>query len=745
MPAFVRIETWTALRCQSGTRLGVLYPQDLTNARDVLAIDDTESLSFSFSRVNRQGGTRSLVSSLVGRTIASVVWDDGSFDERRISLVEDGRGIGGLINVAANPLILDLAEGADSSAGKGFVSSTSNCLRVFDFTVANLTATEIFDTYIIPNCPSWVSRGTIDPTVIIPQLSWSRLTPHALALLVRDTLRKMNVTCELRLRRNGTTDYKLDLVTQVGSSATVPVFHPRTSLRSLKRRFDTTQQATRVFVTGETDPSELPGIPGRARWKVTAVDAGNKKLTLADPNGGNGPIGMTNQWQNAYLVRVLTGRSFQIQASDASAQTVTLLALSTIAADEYVEMRLTEPGNNTRTIATPSPRFAVTGVGALGEYVQCASNPVTVDGQHLDWYARVWTASVGGSVRLDIRITGSTAATDRLACDNGVASAVQLTDYVEIVQLDGAGEIPSYLDHATYIPALTTGYGMKAADLAVTTVMGVTNLVANSWMRDWSNGANPPDGWSVVTGGGGGALARNTNASFIRYGPYSYSIDFYANLIQTKRLDVVLAEGNRRISARAYVLFTTFSGGATFTFGVYARNADGTLGTLLGSDSFTTAALNAWITMEIAGIDIGMHQAPYGVVATLQSGALATSLHVGYLDTIEVYGFVSNPETVYEHGDATALHQSGNRKLVADGSPPVAYELTIADVERADPTGDASKLLTIGGSVRAVDSDFGIDTTVRLLRLERDLLRPKQSTVGLATLPTLLTQLAQTH
>lgn len=759
MPAFVRIEISDKLKCQGGaTKLGVLYPTDLASAKDILAIDDQESLTFAFSRVDRSSGAvRPIVATLVARTIATVIWDDGSYDERRVSLIEDGQAVGGLITVTCNPLILDLAEGADSSTGKGFVSTTSGCLRVYNYGVVGLTATQFWDTYVIPACPTWVSRGTIDPTATIPQLTWDRLTPQALALQVRDTLRKMNVTCELRLRRNGTTDYKLDLVTQVGSSATVPLFHPRSTLQSLKRRIDSTQQATRLFVTGQSDPSGVAGIPGRARWIVTNVDGANKKLTLADPNGGAGPIAMTNQWANAYVVRVSTGRSFQIQASDAAAQTVTLLALSTIAVGELFEIRLTEPLTNARVIATPSPRWSVTSIGASAEYIAMSGNPITTDNTYLDWYARVWTASVGGSIRKDVRITGSTAAADRAACTPGDCTGVINTDYVEFIQLDGAGEVPSYLEHATAILANPAGYGMKAGDLAVGTAVGVTQLGTNPWMRTWSNPANPPDGWTVL----GAAGTRNANALYTRYGGYSFYTDWYGGgsttVLQTPRFDPVLAVSNTRLSARCQVFFATFTGTHYFHLEVYALAQDGTVtGAPLGNCNVIptnfvgtpavgsiTGAVGAWVTMEITGIDISLDKIPYGIRAQVRDELAAVGQCLAYVDTIETYQFVANPADIYEFGDATVLHQAGNRQLLMNGTPPVAYTLTIVDAERADPTGAARNALTIGGSVRSFDADIGIDTTVRLLRLERDLLRPKASTVGLASLPTLLTQLVQ--
>lgn len=758
MPSFVRLEVWDRLQCQGGAKKrGVLYPADLANGKDVQAITDQESLTFAFTRVDRTGAVRPIVANLLARTIATIVWSDGSFDERRVSLIEDGQAIGGLITVTANPLILDLAEGADSATGKGLVSAMANCLRVFSFSALDLTATNVWDTYVIPACPAWVSRGTIDPAVTIPLLTWDRLTPQALALQVRDTLVKMNTPCELRLRRNGVTDYKLDLVTQVGASASVPLFHPRSSLQSLKRKVDTTQQATRLFVSGQTDPSGTAGILGRARWAVTNVNGGTLKVTLADPNGGLGPIGMTDQWENFWMLRVKTGRTFPVQAADAAAQTVTLLDVSTIAAGETIEFRLTEPLTNARGTGI---RYSVTQVGASAEYIQLAGGPVTIDGQWTDWYARVWTASVGGTIRKDIRINTSTASNNRVAVGTGNASGVLLSDYVELIQLDGAGEIPSYLEH----PAALTTYGAKTADLAVSAALGVAQLVPNGWMRAWSNGSNPADGWAI---GGAPTFSRNSNPAFTRYGGYSQYIEFgptidFSKVLSSPLFYPALAAGNTRISVRAQVYFSAIAliAAQNFQFAMSAcsANPNGTLGAAIGSAWCTgvggsgppgTAVVGpgVWITMEIVGLDLALTSAFYGLGVTFSAGGNTPGTAITcsvYVDTVEVFGFVSSPTTIYEYGDATVLEQAGNRQLVMNGMPPITYELSIADLERSDPVTWARNALTIGGSVRAVDPELGVDTTVRLLRLERDLLRPKASTVGLATLPPLLTQVAQT-
>jgi hypothetical protein len=69
-----------------------------------------------------------------------------------------------------------------------------------------------------------------------------------------------------------------------------------------------------------------------------------------------------------------------------------------------------------------------------------------------------------GVVITTTRISTSVAATDIIT----VASApgVNNTHYVEFVQLDGAGEMPTLVDHPTYIQADPIGYGVKVMELS---------------------------------------------------------------------------------------------------------------------------------------------------------------------------------------------------------------------------------------------------------------------------------------
>lgn len=395
MSTFTGLVVTNILACQGvQTVYGRLPASELASCSDVQAIDEQESAQFTYSRVDRDGAARAITAQMKPGRVVTFQFSDGSFDEWRINITLDGRGKSGVISVTCDALWLDCVNRADSAAGRGWVSQLVTGTRGYEFALTQRTATSIWDTFIIPNLPSWMVRGTITPTAVLPSLPVSRLTPGALALAVRDALRAVDVTCEVRLRRNGTTNYMLDLVTQVGASAAVPVFHPSLSLLTLDRKTDPTLQATRVLVKGASAPDGLAGKWGRARMRAGAP-SGNV-IALTDRNGGANPVAFDGQFVGMYLLRVLTGRTFLITASAAAAGTVTLGGgVSTIAADEDVEIRLTEPNTNTRRVvirtALIAGPLAITNIAGLVFTV--ADNwdgtvPVSINGQYLDWSLR---------------------------------------------------------------------------------------------------------------------------------------------------------------------------------------------------------------------------------------------------------------------------------------------------------------------------------------------------------------------
>jgi hypothetical protein len=759
VPALLYLQLSDKLACQGAQAIyGVLRPADLVTASDVRAIEDQESLTFSYARLDTTNAIRPITAQLKASRVITVAWDDGSFDEWRVGPITTGRGERGLITVTCVPLWLDVIERSDSAAGKGWMSGLVAGIRSYRYEITQQTATQIFTNYLFtpPVLPAWVSLGTVDPTYVIPSLTIDRLTPGGLMIAVRDALRSVDVACELRLRRNGTTDYKLDLVTQIGASGATPVFHPVNSLLTVQQRSDPTLQATRVLTKGATNPDGNLGSLGVSRWRGGAPSG--LAVVLTDRNGGASCIGFDNQWVGNHLLRVKTGRTFPITASSAAAGTVTLGGgVSTIAADEDFEFRIDEPLTNTRTTTT---RYAVSAVPD-GTHITCGvSVPITADDQYVDWYAKVWSAAVAGTVIATTRITDSVAATDVLTVTS--SAGVNNTHYVEFVQLDGAGEIPDYVDHPTYAQADPIGYGVKVAEIAKPQA-GVTQLAPNAWMRTWTNGANPPDGWSIASTGNAGSFTQNSSAAYTRYGGYSYHVTGAASgahapaSITTPPAYPNWSNAQTTLSVRAYVYFQSwpfgYSGSCVLT--VHARTASGGLGASLGavrvypgsgpgvapSEDYAVVSTGEWIELAVK-VTLDATTTPYGVVGVFELDDLVPPGTLEfYLDAIEMYALSACPSDAHEFGDATGLLQAGNNQLRLVASPPLFYTFTIRDLERGWPTEFARLAVTLGANARAADIEYGIDTTVRVLKIERDLLSATVTKLTLANRPALLTNI----
>ncbi len=752
MPNFAYLKLTDKLACQGAqTAYGALHPADLISAQEIGAVEDQESLTFKFARLDGSGQVRAITGQLRAGRVVTVAWDDGAFDEWRVASYTMGRGEQGAVTVSCVPLWLDLVERADSAGGQGWVSDVSGGVRNFEYELTQRTPTDILSNVVLPACPTYVALGTVDPAYVLQSLSVSRLTPGALVLAVRDALRAVNVPCEARLVRNGTTNYLLNLVTQVGAGAATPVFHPATSLLSLKQQADPTLQATRVLVKGATDPAGTAGVWGRARW-VAGAPSGNT-FTLSDPNGGASPVAFDGQWVGKYLLRVRTGRTFAVTAS-AVGQVTLGGGIGTIAAGELFEFRDTEPLSNTQSTGT---RYAVSSVPD-GTHVACAvSAPIDVNGQYLDWYARAWSAGSGGSVIATTRIGGSVASTDVIA----VASSAGITNahFLEFIQLDGAGEIPSMVSHPVHSQPDPVGYGIKVTELTQP-MLGVTQLIPNPWMRNWAGAG--PDGWVEA---GPPAVSKNTNPAYTQFGGNSWAFTHAINVLdtatfQTPTFYAPYAPGATRLSLRAAVYFTTFNSFASNHYTaltLYALTAAGALGASLGevrvmprdsTAAVTIVGAGAWLELKVEGVTLAPGTAPYGLAAvfTLDAGGDFTANHtdyVGYLDLVEAYPFATCPNRNFEFGDATALLQAGCNQLATVASPPLFYTFTIRDYARAFPADYARLTPTLGANVRAVDRDYGIDATVRLLKWQRDLLNPLSTVLTLANRPMLLTNLQQ--
>lgn len=135
-----------------------------------------------------------------------------------------------------------------------------------DFSLLSLTPTEWIDDVLLTTSgfPSWITRGTVDPT---DDLSLPVDGEPAGKLL--NKIAELTAS-EWTLRRNGATDYKIDVLSERGATSRRPLIALRRNMLSMSKETTAENQATRVYPRGGGQRG-FRGTMADAKWKVTGV------------------------------------------------------------------------------------------------------------------------------------------------------------------------------------------------------------------------------------------------------------------------------------------------------------------------------------------------------------------------------------------------------------------------------------------------------------------------------------------
>lgn len=280
------------------------------------------------------------VSYVTSRYVARVQYADAATHFHEWRFLDDSAHVkrkGGRIVATAYDLVNDLA-------APGPIRTVDANVGIPTFNVSvEATATELIDNYILPRLAAkgytWIARGTVEFTE--KRLwEWQRLNPLELLRYICSVRGH-----EYRLRRNGSTNYLIDVVETINGNEPVREIRPGINLLNFRRTRKGASHFTVLEGVGATQQDGRRATIARAAWKVTAVDTGANKLTLADPSGaGPGPVIENDQYKYdkaspGYVFRYHQGGLHRIVASDATAQTVTLDSVAGYAVGDLVELR----------------------------------------------------------------------------------------------------------------------------------------------------------------------------------------------------------------------------------------------------------------------------------------------------------------------------------------------------------------------------------------------------------------------
>lgn len=376
------LSVWTDLQCEGGTNVGEL--STMTVATERWSVEQGWSCEV---QVSPQDPSRSAIAK---RRVLRWELTDGTIREYRIAEIDDARAPNAtLVKIIGQDPRIDLAEQVTLSVtGSGGVVTFSDGR-------ADLTPEEYLDDVIVPAATGAglaVSKGTVTPA---PQLSldWEDANDLGLTLQVVEGVQNRGLPCELDYRRNGSTDYQIDLVSAIGSGATTPELHVGRHIPRWDRRDTTTDQASRVFPRGGVDGTGAKATIAHAAWVITAKAA--NVLTLEDPMGGAGPIQFTNQHADPngdwYLVDT-DGSLIQVTASartNATQSSVTLASTPTAAVDDLVEFRADASGTYLASLIEP------TAMATYGELQRFLDRPALRGERNLcpNPWARDWPVS----------------------------------------------------------------------------------------------------------------------------------------------------------------------------------------------------------------------------------------------------------------------------------------------------------------------------------------------------------------
>lgn len=269
---FERIDIATDMVCLGGVVVATVA--SLVSARVNHRFDGIvrlASVTFSFARDGWEQQAE-----LIAHRVARVVRQDGDFDEYRISDIVDSSGGDGIVTVETTDPILDLAQ-----RGR-FVSlvtagATSLTVEVIGRTIAAM----MVETILPAGPPGEFAVGITQPGTF--SVSVTKASPFAALVAGVTALNTATLSeHEISARRNGTTNYLIDIAT-VGAAAPPQDVRAGKNLIGMERTRSSLEQATRLL------PTDGAGRTLRDNaWVVVAVNAG-VSIDVASITGGIGP------------------------------------------------------------------------------------------------------------------------------------------------------------------------------------------------------------------------------------------------------------------------------------------------------------------------------------------------------------------------------------------------------------------------------------------------------------------------
>ena len=209
MAVLERIEIWSDVECNSGARTGIIPRHAIVSASEYLEVSGREELSLSLDPEHPS------VALIDHDDILRTVYDDDSWDEYRVRILGRNRSPTNQTQrtVLARSIKFDLQTNVPLVA-----FTEKNGRQLLHHELGMIGPEDYLDALIARlDFPGYFTKGTVDPiSTLTFVLDWETY------LSAIDELATVTDS-ELVVRRNGTTDYKIDILTELNATAETPL------------------------------------------------------------------------------------------------------------------------------------------------------------------------------------------------------------------------------------------------------------------------------------------------------------------------------------------------------------------------------------------------------------------------------------------------------------------------------------------------------------------------------------------
>ena len=337
----VEIRNVDGLRCQGSGTTHAFFSMALG---DLLACEETDALTGEASATFAVARDDERAAQIIrGRVAAFRTTDVADFREYRIADIQDGgTGEEAIIQVTCNPIAADLVAAV-------CVDETDPLNVVHDYSQVDATIDTILDGPVRDGLDfvgkTYIVTGTVEPTIIFDQSGDYETT----AQMIASATSPDKGGGEFRLERNGTANYLMNVLDEVGSTAPVLYLRTADNLLTLRRKRMLADSGTWCIPKG-IDDGTCRGADF-AFFRVAASDGLSPgQVTLEDPRTGYpNVIRFTAQYSGFYLAKIGVAFSSQvITTSVVSNQKVGVANAGLLTAGDYVEIRRTSGATGAR-------------------------------------------------------------------------------------------------------------------------------------------------------------------------------------------------------------------------------------------------------------------------------------------------------------------------------------------------------------------------------------------------------------